>query len=179
MEQWRSEFLSWRTEEEYEEFAQALCLEFQNWKTHQEGIQEYGNQFLLLHFERLPIDVIRAIKRKVWKSISQNWCRRLLPFGARELPSQTRRMMRDAHTHILQKKCNCWDETGSRCWTNTVCWGFKQRVWCMSEQYRGEGLGFYYTRLQPQREQRRKALEQSWRVETQALRLEHSHNQGQ
>lgn len=31
----------------------------------------------------------------------------------------------------------------------------------MSEQYRGEGLGFYYTRLQAQREQRQKALEQS------------------
>ena len=31
----------------------------------------------------------------------------------------------------------------------------------MSEQYRGEGLGFYYTRLQSQREQCRKVLEQS------------------
>ena len=31
----------------------------------------------------------------------------------------------------------------------------------MSEQYRGEGLGFYYTRLQAQREQRQKALEES------------------
>ena len=31
----------------------------------------------------------------------------------------------------------------------------------MLEQYRGEGLGFYYTRLQAQREQRQKALEQS------------------
>ena len=71
MEQWRSEFQSWRTEEEeYEEFAQALCLEFQNWRTPQEEIQEYGNHFLLLHFERLPIDVIRTIKRKVWKRIS-------------------------------------------------------------------------------------------------------------
>ena len=31
----------------------------------------------------------------------------------------------------------------------------------MSEQYRGEVLGFYYTRLQAQREQRRKVLQQS------------------
>lgn len=30
----------------------------------------------------------------------------------------------------------------------------------MSEQYRGEGLGFYYTRLQAQREQRQKGPEQ-------------------
>ena len=30
----------------------------------------------------------------------------------------------------------------------------------MSDQYRGEGLGFYYARLQAQREQRQKALEQ-------------------
>ena len=42
----------------------------------------------------------------------------------------------------------------------------------MSEQYRGEGLGFYYTRLQAQREQRQKALEQKG-AETQVLRLEH------
>ena len=69
MEQWRAEFQFWQTEkEEYEEFAQALCLEFQNWRTHQEEQQEYGNQFLQLHFQNLPIDVIRAIKRKVWKS---------------------------------------------------------------------------------------------------------------
>ena len=47
MEEWRLEFRFWRTEqEEYEEFAQALCLEFQNWRTHQEEQQEYGNQFL-------------------------------------------------------------------------------------------------------------------------------------
>ena len=51
MEQWRAEFQFWQTEqEEYEEFAQALCLEFQNWRTHQEELQEYGNQFLQLHF---------------------------------------------------------------------------------------------------------------------------------
>ena len=116
MEQWRAEFQFWRTEqEEYKEFAQALCLEFQNWRTHQEELQEYGNQFLQLYFQNLPIDVIRAIKRKVWKSIGQGWCRRLLPFGARELPSQTRRMMRVVHTHILKKKCNCWNEACSRC----------------------------------------------------------------
>ena len=116
MEQWRLEFQSWRTEqEEYEEIAQALCLEFQNWRTPQEEIQEYGNQFILLHFERLHVDVIRAIKHKVWKSISQIWCIRILPFGARGLPSQTRRMMRDVHTQILKKKCNCWDEAYSQC----------------------------------------------------------------
>ena len=79
MEQWRAEFQFWQTEqEEYEEFAQALCLEFQNWRTHQEELQEYGNQFLQLHFQNLPIDVIRAFKRKVWKSISQGCLQKAL-----------------------------------------------------------------------------------------------------
>lgn len=113
MEQWRFEVQFWQTEqEEYEEFAQALCSEFQNWRTAEEEIQEYGNQFLMLHFERLPIDLIKAIRKKVWKSISQNWCRRILPFGAAQLPSQTRRIL---HTQTLKKKCNCWEEGCSRC----------------------------------------------------------------
>ena len=36
----------------------------------------------------------------------------------------------------------------------------------MSEQYKGEGLGSHYTRLQAQREQREKTLQQHRRVDT-------------
>lgn len=46
MEEWRLEFRFWRTEqEEYEEFAQTLCSEFQNWRTPAEEVIEYRDQF--------------------------------------------------------------------------------------------------------------------------------------
>ncbi|MCO5595853.1 hypothetical protein L7F22_049904 [Adiantum nelumboides] len=121
-----SEFLDWQTpqQEEYEQFAQILCSEFVNWQTPQEEILAYDNQFLALYFEELPIDLIKDIKTKVWKSIRQRWGRRLLPFSAPVLPNH------------------------------------------LQNEYRGQNLGFYYTRLQAQREQRQKVLYDSRRVDS-------------
>lgn len=116
MEQWRSEFQFWRTEqEEYEEFAQTLCSEFQNWQTPEEDILEYGNQFLMLHFAELPLDVIKVIKTKVWKSLRHRRCSRPLPFGARGLPSQTRSMMKHGYSQICMTQCHCLMEDCTQC----------------------------------------------------------------
>ncbi|MCO5615024.1 hypothetical protein L7F22_069312 [Adiantum nelumboides] len=91
-----SEFLDWQTpqQEEYEQFAQILCSEFVNWQTPQEEILAYDNQFLALYFEELPIDLIKDIKTKVWKSIRQQWGRRLLPFSAPVLPNHLQSLMK-------------------------------------------------------------------------------------
>ena len=116
MEEWWLEFRFWRTEqEEYEEFAQTLCSEFQNWRTPAEEVIEYRDQFLSTYFTELPVDVIKLIRTKFVKSISKNWCRRLLPFGAGQLPRQSQRILRDLHNRVYQNRCNCWERSCRYC----------------------------------------------------------------
>lgn len=57
--------------EEYEEFAQVLCSEFRHWKTPAEETAEHNEQFLACYFGKLPVDVILAIRTKVWETINR------------------------------------------------------------------------------------------------------------
>ena len=88
------EFKNWRTQtEEDQEFALILCKAFSNWVTEEEEATAYAEVFLTKHFAVLPLDIIRAIRKKVWKEQTLL----LVPFEQNNTPSTFRRYWNDCY----------------------------------------------------------------------------------
>ena len=98
------EFRNWKTQtEEDQEFALILCKEFSNWVTVEEEAAAYAEIFLNQHFTALPLDIIRAVRKKVWKQETLL----MVPFGLNNTPKTFRRYWNDRYFHLFHARGHC------------------------------------------------------------------------